>query len=38
MLQVTFFSFIKSRSLTIRSHVISTVGPGKEGLTSALGS
>ena len=36
MFQVTIlFSFIlKSRSLTIRSHVPSTVGPGKDGLTS----
>ena len=32
------FSFIKSRSLKIRSHVPPTVGPGKEGLTSTLGS
>ena len=36
--QVTFlFSFIKSRPLTIRSHVPSTVEPGKQGLTSTLG-
>ena len=33
-----FFSFIKSRSLKIRSHVPSTVGPGKEGVTSTEGS
>ena len=32
-----FFPFIKSRSLKIRSHIPSTVGPGKEGLTSFLG-
>ena len=32
------FSFIKSRSLKIRCHVPSTVGPGKENLTSTLGS
>ena len=31
-------SFIKSRSLKIRSHVPSTVGPGKEDLNSTLGS
>ena len=36
--QVIFFSFIKSRSLKIRFHVPSTVGPGKEGLTSTQGS
>ena len=30
------FSFIKSELLNIRSHVPSTVGPGKEGLTSTL--
>ena len=34
MFQVTFVSFIKSRSLKIRSHVPSTVGSGEEGLTS----
>ena len=38
MFQVEFFfSFIKSRSLKIRSHILahipSTVGPGKEALT-----
>ena len=38
MFQVTFFSFVKSRSLKIRSHVPSTLGPGKDGLTSTLGS
>ena len=35
---VTFFSFIKSRSLKIRYHVPSTVEPGKESLTFTLGS
>ena len=30
------FSFIKSRSLKIRYHFRSTVGPGKESLTSTL--
>ena len=34
MFQVNFLPFIKSWS----SHVPSTVGPGKEGLTSTLGS
>ena len=38
MFQVTFLSFIKSRSLKIRSHTPSVVGPGKEDLTSTLGS
>ena len=38
MFHVTFFSFIKSRSLKIRSYVPSIVSPGKEGLTSTLGS
>ena len=33
-----FFSFTKSRSLKIRYHVASTVGPKKESLTSTLGS
>ena len=37
MFQVTFFSFIKSLSLKIRSHEPSTVGPGREGFTSTLG-
>ena len=37
MYQVTFFSFIKSGSLKIRSHVPSTVGPVKEGLTFTSG-
>ena len=32
------FSFTKSRSLKIGYHVPSTVGPGKESLTSTLGS
>ena len=32
------FSFTKSRSLKIRYHVPSTVGPEKESLTSTLGS
>ena len=30
------FSFIKSRSLKIRCHIPSTVGPEKESLTSTL--
>ena len=38
MFQVAFSSFIKSRSLKIGSHVPSMVGPGKDGLTSTLGS
>ena len=37
-IDVTFFSFIKSGSLKIRYHVPSTAGPGKESLTSSLGS
>ena len=32
------FSFIKSRLLEIRSHGPSSVGPGKDGLTSTSGS
>ena len=32
------FLFIKSKSLKIRSHLSSTIGPGKEGLASTLGS
>ena len=32
------FAFVKSRSLKIRHHVPSTAGPGKESLTSNLGS
>ena len=32
------FSIIKSRSLKVRCHVPSTVGPGKESFTSTLGS
>ena len=34
--QVTFFSFIMSRSLEIRCHILTTVRPGKVSLTSTL--
>ena len=33
-----FSPFIKCRPMKIRPHVPSTVGPGKEGITSTVGS